>query len=135
MSWEPEIGELKRRNGIAALWRAGEQLQQGTRRILSESGLEGKIDCAGLPPWTTLRCAAASAEESLLWRSLFQQEAIKRGILTHGNHMLSLAHTPEVIDATLAAYREIFPILADAIAHGDVAQRLEGPPIQPILRQ
>ena len=72
---------------------------------------------------------------SLLWRSLFQQEAIKRGILTHGNHVLSLAHTPEVIDATLAAYGEIFPILADAIAHGDVARRLEGPPIQPILRQ
>jgi glutamate-1-semialdehyde aminotransferase len=65
------IGELKRRNGIAALGRAGERLQQGTWQILPEWGLGVKIARAGLPPWTALRCAA-SAEESLLWRSLFQ---------------------------------------------------------------
>lgn len=70
-----------------------------------------------------------------LLRSLFQQEAIKRGILTHGNHMLSLSHTEEVIEATLAIYAEVFAVLAGAVATGQVEQRLEGPPMQVVIRQ
>ena len=129
------IRELQRRDGIEILRRQGARLQAGTRRILREAGLAGTMDCVGVPAWTTLRCRCATEPETLALRSLFQQEALKRGILTHGNHMLSLAHEDQVIDDTLAAYAEIFPLLADALRAGDVAARLEGAPIQAILRQ
>ena len=67
-------------------------------------------------------------------RSLFQQEAIRRGILTHGNHMLSLAHTEQVIDDVLEAYRDVFAVVSDAVVRGDVEKRLEGPPLQVVIR-
>ena len=58
-----------------------------------------------------------------------------RGILTHGNHMLSVAHKGAIIDETLPAYAEVFAVLADAIASGDPARRLEGRPMQAVIRQ
>jgi glutamate-1-semialdehyde-2,1-aminomutase len=129
------IRELQRRNGIEELCRIGTALQDGTRSILNHSGLNEILDCAGLPAWTTLRFKCDSEKASLDLRSLFQQEALKRGILTHGNHMLSLAHTNQIVSDTLQVYSEVFPILAHALKSGDVAERLAGAPVRPALRQ
>ena len=71
----------------------------------------------------------------LLLRSLFQQEVLKRGLLTHGNHMLTFSHDDAVIEETLRIYSEVFEILADAIRDGQVEQRLEGTPVQSIFRE
>ena len=128
------IHELERRDGIATLWRNGARLQESTRRLIRDAKLEGSLDCAGMAPWTTLRTSGMAERDALLFRSLFQQEAAKRGLLTHGNHVLSVVHDDDVIDATLAAYGEIMPILADSLRKGDVEQRLEGEPMQTILR-
>ena len=128
------IHELERRDGIATFWRNGARLQEGTRQLIRDAELEGTLDCAGMAPWTTLRALGMDERSALLLRSLFQQEAGKRGLLTHGNHMLSVAHDASVIDATLAEYEEIIPILADALQKGDVERRLEGEPMQTILR-
>jgi len=128
------IHELERRDGIATLWRNGARLQEGTRQLIRDAKLEGSLDCAGMAPWTTLRTSGMTERGAMLFRSLFQQEAAKRGLLTHGNHMLSVAHDENVIDATLAAYAEIMPIMADALRGGDVERRLEGEPMQTILR-
>jgi glutamate-1-semialdehyde 2,1-aminomutase len=35
----------------------------------------------------------------------------------------------------LAAYREVLPMLADAVASGDVAGRLRGTPVEPVFRR
>jgi glutamate-1-semialdehyde aminotransferase len=128
------IHELERRDGIATLWRNGTRLQEGARQLIRDAKLDGVLDCAGMPPWTTLRTSGMDERNALLFRSLFQQEAAKRGVLTHGNHMLSVAHDDGVIDATLAAYAEIMPILGDALQKCDVERRLEGEPMQTILR-
>jgi glutamate-1-semialdehyde 2,1-aminomutase/spore coat polysaccharide biosynthesis protein SpsF len=128
------IRALQSRNGIDSLWTSGARLQVGTREILKGTGLDAYIECAGLPPWTTLRTIDPDETDSLLLRSLFQQEAIQRGLLTHGNHMLSVAHDEAVIDSTLAAYWQIFPTLVEALQTGEVAKRLKGPPMQRIIR-
>jgi glutamate-1-semialdehyde aminotransferase len=128
------IRELDSTDAYATIGRRGRQLKQATRALIESAGLEGVMDCVGYPPWTTIRCLCSSEEETLALRSLFQQEALKRGLLTHGNHMVTPAHDESVIEQTLAAYAEIFPLLADAVRAGEVAERLEGPPIQAILR-
>jgi glutamate-1-semialdehyde 2,1-aminomutase/spore coat polysaccharide biosynthesis protein SpsF len=128
------IGELQRRDGIGLLWKRGAVLQQETQRLLQENGLAGKVDCAGLPPWTGIRLHGFSEQDTLLLRSYFQQECAKRGILTLGSHVLSVAHDEDVIAEALAAYAEVIPLLAEAIRNGDAASRLEGPPVRPIIR-
>lgn len=128
------IHELQARQGIAHLWAVGERLRDGTNALIEEAGLGAAVACPGLAPFTGLRFLQAGGVQPILLRSLFQQEALKRGILTLANHMLSLAHSEEIIDRTLIIYREIFDLLADAIRRGDVEARLEGPPIRPVFR-
>lgn len=128
------IRALQRRDGIASIWRNGARLQSGTQRLLAEHGLAEVLVCAGLPPWTTMRCLWREERAVLLLRSLFQQECVKRGVLTLGSHLLSVSHEEAVVDATLAVYGAVLPILAEAIRTETVEQRLEGPPVQTILR-
>jgi glutamate-1-semialdehyde aminotransferase len=128
------ILELKKRDGIATIWRNGAALQQGTRRLLHEHGLSASVECAGLPPWTTIRIKGFSEEDTLALRSYFQQECVKRGVLTLGAHMLSVAHDESVIQELLTVYAGAVPLLAEAIRKGDARSRLEGPPVRSIIR-
>jgi hypothetical protein len=103
--------------------------------MLDQSKLKGIVKCVGLPPFTCLRFDGHAEQDPLLLRSLFQQETVKRGVLTQGTHMLSLAHDEKVLTRTLAVYREVFAILADAVTQDNVGSRLEGPPVRPVLRK
>ena len=129
------LAKLEREEGIARLWRLGARLKEGVNALLTERRLVDVIACVGMPPFTALRFRGRDEEEQLALRSLFQQEALARGILTFGYHMLSLAHTESDLQWTLAEYAEIFDLIADAVRRGDVTARLKGPPVRPIFRQ
>jgi glutamate-1-semialdehyde aminotransferase len=128
------IHEMVQKDVTGHFWRIGNQLKEGTNRILSECGLLTHCICVGTAPWTTIRFHDSEARDWPVLRSLFQQEVLKRGLLTHGNHMLSHSHDESLIEETLAVYQAVFPILAQAIANKDVAQRLEGPPMVGVFR-
>ncbi len=68
-------------------------------------------------------------------KSLVQQELIKRGILWSGMHVISFSHTDEDIAYTLSAYREVLPILRDAMESKTVRAKLRGKPVEPIFRK
>lgn len=129
------LQEIEQKNVIAHFWRIGTRLKDATNQLINELGIASQVSCIGLPPWTGIRFSDAAGKSSMLLRSLFQQEALKRGVLTHGNHMLSFCHDDIIIDQTLNHYEAIFTILAQAIKNGDVARRLEGPPMETIIRQ
>ncbi len=128
------IHEMVQKDVTGHFWRVGNLLKEGTNRILSESGLLSHCMCVGTAPWTTIRFHDAEGRDWPLLRSLFQQEALKRGLLTHGNHMLSYSHNENLIEETLAVYQAVFAMLAQAIAENDVGQRLEGPPMEGVFR-
>ena len=115
-------------------WENGATLELEAKRLMSKVGLADHMECVGSPPWTTMRIRGFGESETLGLRSYFQQECIKRGILTHGSHVLSVAHDNSVIQEALQAYSEVLPLIAEAIDDGGVLNRLEGPPVRPILR-
>lgn len=125
------IGELRRRNGPAYLASIGERLQTGVRESIARHRLDGEVDCPGLPIWTTL---AFGGPDPYGWKTLFQQECLKRGILFMSNHNTSLAHSSEDIDQTLSVYDEVFAILADAVERDAVDEILEAERIEPVFR-
>lgn len=129
------LEKLERGEGVASLWRVGARLKERTNALLAEHQLTEYIECVGMPPFTALRFRGRDEGEQLTLRSLFQQEALARGILTLGIHMLSLAHTEADIEWTLEQYAEIFAVIAEAVRQGDIAARLKGPPVRPIFRQ
>ena len=67
-------------------------------------------------------------------RSLFSQEAVKRGLLMLVTHNMTAAHDHASTDRTLEAYAAIFKTLAGWLSDGDPARHLEGPVIQPVFR-
>lgn len=120
---------------IESIWREGAKLRDGANRIVASLGLNELFSWVGLGPWTTLRCIGAASQASLEWRSLFQQECLERGILTHGNHMMCYAHDAATIALTLQAYEDVFARLADAAAGAGPLAHLRGRPMQAVLRQ
>ena len=129
------LQEIKNKKVIEHLWRQGEKLRKGYNSLASRYGLEKYSRTLGLPPRTMVEFKDKQGQEDLALKSLFQQEAIKRGVLFTGAHNLSFSHTDADIDATLAVYEEVMKILKEAIDQGDVEARLEGEKVQPVFRK
>ena len=62
------------------------------------------------------------------------QEMLLRGILIQSSHNFSFAHGDADIDLLLAAYDEVFPLLADAVHNGAMEQLLQGPAMKPLFQ-
>ena len=59
------------------------------------------------------------ARSGFILRSLFDQEAVKGGILTRGNFVLSYAHDDEVLRYMLNKCEEVLGFIADALKKDD----------------
>lgn len=129
------IRAFQSRRVIDHLWRQGRRLQEGYNAVAASLGLGQITECIGLPPRTVLTFREPTGAESLEMKSLFQQEMIKRGILTAGGQNVSFSHDDSDIERTLAGYREALTTVADAIRAGDVTRRLEGRVVEPVFRQ
>ena len=88
----------------------------------------------GLSPRSALLFLDEFGNNSLILKSLFQQEVHKRGVLFGAAHCISFSHTEDDIDMTLAAYYDALTILKAALDEDDIESKLEGTPIQPVFR-
>ena len=129
------ITELCGKQVIPHLWEQGQRLQDGHNVLAKEYRISQFTECIGLPPRTVVTFRDEDGNESLVLKSLFQQECVKRGILFSGGHNLCFSHSPADIDYTLRVYRTAMEIMADAIGKKNVAERLEGDPVQPVFRR
>lgn len=128
------IDKLRREPVLPHVWRQGAALRDGYNALAAAAGLGDVTRCIGLPPRTVLTFADAGGAAGLAVKSLYQQEMIKRGILTAGGFNLSYAHSDDDVSRTLAACREALALVAEAVAERRVEACLEGPMIQPVFR-
>jgi len=129
------ISEMRKKNVISHLWEQGQKLKDGYNVLAREFGVDRYTECIGLPPRTVVTFKDETGSESLVLKSLFQQECLKRGVLFSGGHNVCYSHSNADIDHTLQAYRAATEIMAEAIRSGDPLQRLEGKPVQAVFRQ
>ncbi len=129
------INIMKSENVIEHLWRQGRKLKSAYNNMVAEFDLDKHTGCQGLDPRTIIWFKDGDGAESLLLKSLFQQEAIKRGLLFTGAQNVCFSHTDEDINRTLDIYRECLTIMKQAIVDGKVAERLEGSPVEPVFRK
>jgi glutamate-1-semialdehyde 2,1-aminomutase/spore coat polysaccharide biosynthesis protein SpsF len=127
--------EIRGNRVIPHLWEQGEKLKDGLTCLAREFDLERFVVCAGLAPRTVVSFYDESGRESLLVKSLFQQECLKRGILFSGGHNVCFSHSDADIEHTLRVYRTALEITSRAIRDGRVAQSLQGEPVQPVFRR
>ena len=129
------INEMEERNVIGHLWDQGQKLKDGYNVLAKEFEVDHLTECIGLPPRTVITFKDENGAESLVLKSLFQQECLKRGILFSGGQNICYSHTDADIEQTLRVYRSAMEILADAVRSGDARKRLEGEPVQSVFRR
>ena len=83
----------------------GERLIAGLSALAKEHGLPAEAYGEPLPPMPFFRFTHASPQVNVRLGQAFYGEMLARGVLMHPRHMwfISLAHTPDDIDQTLAA--------------------------------
>jgi glutamate-1-semialdehyde 2,1-aminomutase/spore coat polysaccharide biosynthesis protein SpsF len=116
-------------------WEQGGKMKDGLNVLAREFGLENFVRCAGLPPRTVVSFFDESGRESLLVKSLFQQECLKRGVLFSGGQNICFSHSDEDVEHTLRVYRAALEITGEAIRRDNIVEILEGEPVQPVFRR
>lgn len=117
-----------------ALARQGQKVLDGVCERIERHGCNEFLLISGHPSWSFLVIKDAPTTDMWQIRTLFMQEMLGRGILTHGSHNMSYAHSDEDAGQLLDAYDEVLPILAAAVADGDVCERLRCEPLKPLFR-
>lgn len=129
------IKEMQETNVIGLLWAQGRKLKDGYNVLAREFGMDHYTDCVGLSPRTLITFKDIKGADSLVLKSLLQQECLKRGILFSGNQNICYSHSNADIEYTLRVYRNAMQMLAEAVDSGDALQRLQGKPVQSVFRQ
>lgn len=128
------LTKMQRENVIRHLWDQGSKLKTGYNFMAKHYGVDRFTQCIGLDPRTVITFKDEMGADSLLYKSYFQQECLKRGILFGGGQNLSASHSEADVTQTLRAYRASLELLGEAIKAGDVDKRLEGEVLKPVFR-
>ena len=129
------IEVMRERGVIDWLWTQGGKLKDGYNALAGEFGLEDYTECIGLAPRTVITFMDENGAESMLMKSLFQQECLKGGVLFAAGHNICYSHSDNDIDHTLEVYRSALQVLAQAVRENDLMSRLEGKPVEPVFRK
>jgi glutamate-1-semialdehyde 2,1-aminomutase/spore coat polysaccharide biosynthesis protein SpsF len=125
---------LEETDALARMEANGRTLQDGLNTMAKTAGLGARIKAIGWPQWSLLKFTEENGTDSPLLKNLFQQEALKRGVLLLVTHNLTAAHDPSAIHQTLEAYAEVLKTLSDWVQDSDPARYLEGVMSQPVFR-
>ncbi|MET3125311.1 glutamate-1-semialdehyde aminotransferase [Arcicella rosea] len=128
------IKEIRDKNVPAYLDEKGGIIKDGYNEIAKEFGLENMTKCIGYN-CRSMVTFAPEAGNGLEVKALMQQEMIKRGVLWAGFHNMCFSHSDEDIQYTLSAYREVMPILKEAIESKDVKSYLKGEVLEAVFRK
>ena len=125
---------LETTDALARMDANGRILQEGLNTLAKEAGLQDRIQCIGYPVWSLIRFFDTESKDSLLVRSLFAQECVKRGVLLLATHNMTTAHDPLAIEHTLRVYADVCKTLAKWLSEKHPEQYLEGAAIQPVFK-
>ena len=112
----------------------GRVLQDGLKVMIEEAGLHARIRCLGRPQWSLLKFLDGHDKDDLVLKNLFQQEAVKRGVLVISTHNMTAAHDGPAVQETLEVYAEVLKTLAGWIDDPNPVRFLEGKMSQPVFR-
>jgi glutamate-1-semialdehyde aminotransferase len=128
------IHELQTGDVLPTVWSRGGELKSGCEQLIGEFGLDGVVVSSGYDCWPRLSFNGRDEREKMVLETVFRQEVTKRGILMRTSTFVSYSHSPEDIHKTLDAYGSALELIAQSRRQGNLEDRLDGPVIQPVIR-
>jgi glutamate-1-semialdehyde 2,1-aminomutase len=118
---------------VSTLWKQGQRLSDGIRRVAAEAGVESYFQVLGRPCNLVYIARDADGNASQAFRTLFLREALLRGLLMP-SMVVSYAHTDDVIDTTVERVGEILRVYKRALEDG-IERYLPSRPVKPVMRR
>ena len=125
---------MERDNVISHMWILGRKLKDAYNYLTRQYRLEKYTYCQGFPPKASVFFKDQSGNESLLYKSIFQQECIKHGVLFNGHQLNCLMRTDQDVEYTITVYNEAFQTLQKAYNSEEPDTFLKGKMIDPVFR-
>lgn len=126
--------EIHKREGVSRhITVMGEMLRDGFNSIIKELDVS-YCKCFGYGWWPKYSFDEVSGFSSFEILTLFQQELVKRGVLTRNTIFLCLDHDQPQICQMLQAMKEALLVVREAVSSRSVRQYLEGRVIEPVIR-
>jgi glutamate-1-semialdehyde 2,1-aminomutase/spore coat polysaccharide biosynthesis protein SpsF len=125
---------LESTDALAVIEANGKVLQDGLNTMAEEVGLGQRVWCVARPQWSLLNFLDESGRDDVLLKNLFQQEAVKRGVLILSTHNMTAAHDGTAVQQTLEAYAHALKTVAQWVGDANPARFLEGEMSQPVFR-
>lgn len=129
------IEVLENENPFESFTKLGSSLMSGMKSVVSSLDLNEYLEFLGMPYHFALKFKDHKSLSSFDLLSVFQQEAIRGGVLMLGVHNFCLAHTDEDIQDTIDAYSKAFQSVKEAIEVDSVEGILEGGRFSPIFKR
>lgn len=128
------LDKLEAQPVIEQLWTKGKSLMDGVQALISSSGCSSFLSLAGAPVWSFLHFKDVDGYSQWQLKTLFMQEAFRRGILTYGTHNMSYAHSDRDIATLLKVYDEVFDILRSGVVSRELESKLECEVLEPLFK-
>ncbi len=129
------IKEMQHKKVQDHLWKIGRMIERGTKALIKKYGLEASIELIGFPPNLLVSYKDKDGKPSMLLRTIFHQEMIRRGILFQGAFPVSYSHKVADVKKTLAVFVQALQAYKIAFNAKDTAKYLIGEPIKPVFRK
>ncbi len=128
------ITKLRDQSILEGLVTKGKRLTEATKKLIDKHSCSDFLSVGGHPSWSFFIIKDTPAATSWEIKTLWLQEIFTRGILSIGTHNLTHAHTDADVDALIAAYDQVLPILAASVADKRVTQYLRCKPLEPLFK-
>ncbi|SDN37020.1 aminotransferase class III-fold pyridoxal phosphate-dependent enzyme [Afipia sp. GAS231] len=128
------IAKLRREPVIATMRKRGSRILTEVTKLIDKHGIGHFTSTSGDPTWSFLLFRDLEGTNAFEIKTLWMQEMMERGLLSVGTHNISYAHSEADVDALVAAYDAIFPILRQAVDHRAIRQYLKCEPLEPLFR-
>lgn len=128
------IKALEERNTLNHVNRVGLILKEGYNEISHSLGMHHTTEMIGYGWWPEYIFYDEHGKGSLEIQSLFQQEIVRRGVLSRAGIFLCGSHQEADIERTLQIFKEALMIVSEAIRTDNVLNWLDGDVLIPVIR-
>tara|TARA_B100000963_G_scaffold17140_1_gene13113 strand:- start:31143 stop:32459 length:1317 start_codon:yes stop_codon:yes gene_type:complete len=128
------IDAIEERETLKYINSMGLRLKDGYNEISKSLGMTNITKMIGYGWWPEYLFYDEQGNVSLEIQSLFQQEIVRRGVLTRAGIFVCGSHQITDIDKTLEVFQEALSIVGAAVKAGKVLEWLDGDILVPVIR-